>query len=47
MLADQPIEVGRPRVGQEDRLFEIERAMRVLAVRWWSDGDRPAEIGAR
>jgi NitT/TauT family transport system ATP-binding protein len=47
VLAEQAIDVDRPRAGQEDRLFEIERAMRVLATCWWSDGDRPAEVTTR
>jgi NitT/TauT family transport system ATP-binding protein len=42
-LADQAIDVGRPRAGQEDRLFEIERSMRVLAARWWADDERAVE----
>jgi len=39
VLADQAIEVGRPRAGQEDRLFELERRMRVLAAEWWADAE--------
>ena len=44
VVAEQTIDVGRPRTGAEDRLFEIERAMRVLAASWWTDG---AEAAAR
>jgi len=42
VLADQAVEVDRPRIGQEDRLFEIERTMRVLATRWWAEPDAGA-----
>jgi NitT/TauT family transport system ATP-binding protein len=47
VLAEQAIDVARPRAGAEDRLFEIERGMRVLATRWWTEGERPAEAAAR
>ncbi len=39
VLADQAIDIGRPRAGQEERLFELERRMRLLAAEWWADGD--------
>jgi NitT/TauT family transport system ATP-binding protein len=37
VLAEQVIDVVRPRTGSEDQLFEVERAMRVLAASWWAD----------
>ena len=37
VLADEKIDVPRPRGGEEDRLFEIERRMRGLASAWWAE----------
>jgi NitT/TauT family transport system ATP-binding protein len=37
VLDERVIAVGRPRAGDDDQLFEIERSMRVLAARWWAD----------
>jgi hypothetical protein len=37
VLADEPVPVPRPRAGEDDRLFEVERHMRRLTTAWWGD----------
>ncbi len=41
VLSDEKIDVPRPRASEEDRLFEIERRMRVLAAAWWAEPGTP------
>jgi ABC-type nitrate/sulfonate/bicarbonate transport system ATPase subunit len=39
VLADQAIGVPRPRGAAEDALFDVERRMRGLVTKWWTEAD--------
>jgi ABC-type nitrate/sulfonate/bicarbonate transport system ATPase subunit len=43
VLADESIDVPRPRGVAEDAVFDIERRMRGLVTTWWTEVDEDAE----
>ena len=47
LMSDLAVAVPRPRTGQDDALFEMERRLRVLATRWWAEAVSEAEPSLR
>jgi len=43
VLADESIELSRPRGVAEDAVFEVERRLRGLVTRWWTEADDAVE----
>jgi hypothetical protein len=46
-MSDLAVAIPRPRTGQDDALFEMERRLRVLATRWWAEAVSEAEPSLR